>query len=281
MTGPLIDCSELAGMLGDPRLRVADTRWYLGRPEDGLRAHRAGHIPGAIYLDLERHLSATEGPGRHPLPAQEALAETLGNLGISKEHLVVAYDDRGGAVAARLWWLLRRLGHEHVAVLDGGLTAWRAAGFEETTDVVEYPVTTYQVRPGPGAVIDRDVLRSRLGTLTLLDARESERYRGESEPIDPIAGHIPGAVNVPYEENLGSDDRFLPRKKLAARYRALGAGGAGLVVAYCGSGVTACHTLLALEVAGLPLGVLYPGSWSDWATAGYAVATGPEPGEGA
>lgn len=266
---PLVGVAALAARLDDPAWRVADCRWYLGEPERGRRAYDSGHLPGAVYVDLERHLSAPEGPGRHPLPDLADFAAAMGGLGIGTDHTVVAYDDRGGAVAARLWWLLRHAGHEAAYVLDGGLSAWQAAGLPTTTEVPCHPVA--ELRAGPGAMptVDRDELRARLGEVTLVDARAPARYRGDEEPVDPVAGHIPTAVNVPYEGNLGDDQRFLDPAELRARYPEA----AGPVVAYCGSGVTACHDLLAMEVAGLAGGALYPGSWSDWATAGYPAAT--------
>ncbi len=266
---PLVGVAELAARLGDPKWRVADCRWYLGEPDRGRAAYAGGHVPGAVYVDLERHLSASEGPGRHPLPDLGDFAAAMGALGIGSEHRVVSYDDRGGAVAARLWWLLRHAGHPAAYVLDGGLAAWQAAGLPVTAQVPRHPPARFDAGPGAMPTIDRDELQSRLGEVSVVDARAPERYRGDEEPVDPVAGHIPGAVNVPYEGNLGADQRFLGAATLRARYPT-----GGRVVVYCGSGVTACHDLLAMEVAGMGGGVLYPGSWSDWATAGYPVATG-------
>ncbi len=278
-SGPLVAVADLAARLGDDTVRIADCRWYLGEPERGCAAYRAGHIPGAVYVDLERHLSAPSGPGRHPLPDPATLAAAMGELGIGDSHDVVAYDDRGGAVAARLWWLLRHMGHARVRVLDGGLTAWRAAGQPVTSQVAAHPPATLTVRPRPDEIIERSELRAALGDVVLVDARSGERYRGEDEPVDPVAGHIPTAVSAPYEANLDADLRFLPAADLRARYATLGVGGDREVVAYCGSGVTACHDLLAMAVAGFGGARLYPGSWSDWAAVGYPVATGPAPGE--
>ncbi len=267
---PLIGAAELAARLDDPAWRVADCRWYLGEPERGRAAYAAGHLPGAIYVDLERHLSAPRGPGRHPLPDLAEFAAAMGRLGIGSDHTVVAYDDRGGAVAARLWWLLRHAGLEAAYVLDGGLTAWQAEGLPLTADVPRHPPAEFHAGPGAMPTVGRDELRSLLGEATVLDARSPARYRGDEEPVDPVAGHIPGAVNLPYEGNLGAHQRFLDPHELRARYPA---GGAPVVV-YCGSGVTACHDVLAMEVAGLDRAALYPGSWSDWSAAGYPVATG-------
>ncbi len=277
LTGPLIEAGELSRRSGDPRLRIADCRWYLGEPERGRAAYAEAHIPGAVYVDLEEHLSATSGPGRHPLPEPEALAATLGALGIGDEHEVVAYDDRGGAVAARLWWLLRHIGHGATRVLDGGLAAWQAAGLPVTDSLPDHPPAVLTPRRGGGATVDRSALRAVLGDVLLLDARAEERYRGEIEPIDPVAGHIPTARSAPYEDNLGEDHRFRSPADLRARYAALGAGPGADVVVYCGSGVTACHVILALEVAGFAGARLYPGSWSDWSASDLPVAVGTEP----
>jgi thiosulfate/3-mercaptopyruvate sulfurtransferase len=261
--------------MGEPDLRLADVRWYLGEPERSRQAYRQAHIPGAVYVDLESDLSAEEGPGRHPLPAWEVFAARMGELGIGDDSVVVAYDDRGGAVASRLWWMLRAIGHERTYLLDGGLAAWVAAGHALTDELPDHAPAELGVSLRPDLTVDRDELRDRRGEVLTLDARAGERYRGESEPLDPIAGHIPGAVNAPYEDNLASFGRFLPAEQLAEKYRALGVGERETVV-YCGSGVTACHTLLAIEHAGLGPAKLYPGSWSDWSTEGYEVATGPE-----
>ena len=275
MTGPLVSPDWLSWHMGEPDLRLADVRWYLGEPERGRQAYRQAHIPGAVYVDLETDLSAEEGPGRHPLPDWGALAARMGELGIGDDSVVVAYDDRGGAVASRLWWMLRAIGHERTYLLDGGLAAWVAAGHALTDELLGHVPAELTVSLRPDLTVDRDELRGRLESVLTLDARAGERYRGESEPLDPVAGHIPGAVNAPYEDNLASFGRFLPAEQLAAKYRALGVGD-GETVVYCGSGVTACHTLLAIEHAGLGPAKLYPGSWSDWSTEGYEVATGPE-----
>ena len=277
MPGPLISAADLAGRLDDPLLRVADTRWYLGEPARGRAEYAAGHIPGARYVDLEADLSAVAGPGRHPLPDVADFAARLGEMGIGNQHALVAYDDRGGGVASRMWWMLRHLGHEQVAVVDGGLEAWVGEGRMVTTEVPSWPATTFQPRPRSGDVIDRDQVQAGLGGLLLLDARSGERYRGEEEPIDPAAGHIPTARTAPYEENLAADGRFLDPATLRSRFTALGVTAGSSSVSYCGSGVTACHNLLAMEIAGLgDAHRLYPGSWSDWSTAGLEVATGSE-----
>jgi thiosulfate/3-mercaptopyruvate sulfurtransferase len=279
MASPLISVDELAARLDEPRIRVVDCRWYLGRPGAGRAAYAAGHIPGAIHLDLDADLSAPTGPGRHPLPSPDDFAGRLGEAGIGNGHEVVGYDDVGGWVAARLWWMLDNLGFAAVRVLDGGWNAWLAAGLPVSTDARSYAPTSLTLGRAWSGVIDRAELKARLGSLVLLDARGAPRYRGETEPIDPVAGHIPTAVNVPTDTNLGPDGRFLPPAQLAAHFRALGADpGAAEVVTSCGSGTSACHHSLAMRVAGLPDPILYVGSYSDWSRAGEPVATGPEPG---
>jgi thiosulfate/3-mercaptopyruvate sulfurtransferase len=276
LTGPLVSTEWLRRHLDDSFLRLADVRWYLGEPDRGRQAYQEAHIPGAVYVDLETDLSADVGPGRHPLPEWDAFATRMGELGIGDDSVVVAYDDRGGGVAARLWWMLRAIGHQRTHVLDGGLAGWIADGSLVTHQLPDYQPNSLTVDLRPGIAVDRDELLARLGSGLVLDARAGERYRGEVEPLDPVAGHIPGAINAPYEGNLDADGRFLPVEALAARYRDLGVGGETDTVVYCGSGVTACHNLLAMEHAGLGEALLYPGSWSDWSTAGYEVATGSE-----
>jgi thiosulfate/3-mercaptopyruvate sulfurtransferase len=275
---PLIAPETLAARLEDPDLRIVDVRWYLGRPGEGRAAYDRGHLPGAIHLDLDDDLSAPEGPGRHPLPDVAAFARRMGDAGIGSGNAVVACDDAGGWVAARLWWMLERIGHRRVRVLDGGIRAWVEAGGQLTTVVPHWPPVRLEALSGWSATVDRDELRSRLGRVVLLDARAAARYRGEVEPIDPAAGHIPTAISAPFEDNLGPDGRFLPPDVLAARFRALGAASGAEVVTYCGSGTSALHHALAMRIAGMPDPTLYVGSWSDWSTAGYPVATGPEPG---
>jgi thiosulfate/3-mercaptopyruvate sulfurtransferase len=279
---PLIAADDLATRLGDPRLRIVDCRWYLGRPGDGRRAYEAGHLPGAIHLDVDGDLAdpPEAGPGRHPLPDAVAFGRRLSALGIGDEHVVVAYDDLGGWVAARLWWMLDDLGHDAVAVLDGGLDAWTAAGGALTTAVPAWPPARLSVRNHWTGTIDLDGLRRRLGDVVLLDARAPARYRGEIEPIDAYPGHIPTALSAPTDANLGPDGRFLPADRLLARYAALGVDGSdGDVVVSCGSGVSACHDALALRIAGLARPLLYPGSYSDWTRHGLSVAIGESPGD--
>src|SRR5690606_2218495 len=241
-----------------------------------------GHLPGAGFADLEQDLS---GPvikgvtGRHPLPDPARLEERLRAWGVNQDSTLVLYDDGPGAFAARAWWLLAWLGkRDGVYLLDGGFQAWRAAGLPVTAQITEPPRGTFTARPDARLVLDADSLRRRLGdpTLTLLDARAEPRFRGEVEPLDPVAGHIPGARCAPFTDNLGSDGRFLPADQLRQRFeRLLDGRSPEHLVAYCGSGVTACHNLFALSLAGLPLAPLYAGSWSEWITdASRALATG-------
>jgi thiosulfate/3-mercaptopyruvate sulfurtransferase len=272
----LIAADELGRRIkaADPSLRICDVRWYLGKPGAGKAAYGAGHIPGAVFVDLDRDL-AGRGDGRHPLPSPAAFATRLAALGIGSGHDVVAYDDVGGAVAARLWWMLDDLGHRSVAVLDGGLRAWTEAGGELATESVDHPPAALHLAPEWSRVIDRDNLKARLGSVVLLDARAGERYRGDVEPVDPVPGHIPTARSAPAGELLGPDGRFIAPAALREHFATLGCRESE-VVASCGSGVTACHTALAMRVAGLPDPVLYPGSFSDWSRAGEPVATGSE-----
>jgi thiosulfate/3-mercaptopyruvate sulfurtransferase len=262
----------------DPRLRICDVRWYLGEPGAGCAAYEAGHLPGAVFVDLDTDLAAPTGGGRHPLPSPAAFAERLGRLGIGREHSVVCYDDAGGSIAARLWWMLDDLGHPDVAVLDGGVRAWAEAGGELTTEVTDYLPVQLDLSDVWSRVIDRSALKPRLGSVVLLDARAGERYRGELEPVDPLPGHIPTARSLPTGGNLGRDGRFLASSALRDRFASAGCD-ASDVLTSCGSGVTACHNALAMRVAGLPAPSLYAGSYSDWTQAGEPVATGAEPGE--
>ena len=277
---PLISAAELHGRLGAPGLRVVDIRWVLGQPGAGREAYATGHIPGALFLDLDTDLRAPEGPGRHPLPDPAVLRETLEAAGIGSTDEVVAYDDARGTIAARLWWMLDALGHERVRLLDGGLGAWTAAGYGLTADVTP-PLARGHLwlRDSWPQVIDREDLASRLGSVVLLDARAGARYRGEVEPIDPVAGHIPTAVSAPADRYLAADGRMLSPEALIEVFDSVGAAGHGgqgqPVVSSCGSGVTATIAILAARVAGLPDPILYPGSYSDWSRSGLPIATGP------
>ena len=270
----LIDPETLLQRIGAPDLRLADVRWWLTDPTKGRRDFAAGHLPGAVFVDLDSDLTAPSGPGRHPLPSPTEFAIRMEALGIGDDSDVVVYDDAGGTVAARLWWMLDNLGHPRVSLLDGGLAAWTAIHGPLTAEVAAYPVGQPNLRDRWSRTIDSDALRARLGTVGLVDARARERYRGDIEPVDAVPGHIPTAVSLPTAGNLAPDGRFLGRDLLRARFRDLG----GEIVAYCGSGVNACHNLLAIRLAGLPDGLLYPGSYSDWAGTGMPIATGDEPG---
>jgi thiosulfate/3-mercaptopyruvate sulfurtransferase len=267
---PLINATAVRTLLdGDEPPLVLDVRGALG-VGDPVGDHDAAHIPGSRYVDLETELSGPHGPGlgRHPLPAPDAFAATATGWGVGPETAVVAYDDNGGMSAARLWWLLRWIGHEDVRVLDGGLGAWRSAGgaIEAGADPPATPSAAPLVaRAGAMRTVSADEIVAGLDAV-LVDARAAERFRGEIEPVDPVAGHIPGARNVPTAGNLAPDGTFLPPAELRARFEAVGirAGGPP-VVTYCGSGVTAAHALIALEIAGLAAGsAMYPPSWSGW-----------------
>jgi len=268
--GPLITADELRTLLaGAPAPLVLDVRGGLG-VVDPVGDHEDAHIPGSRYVDLDTELSGAHGPGlgRHPLPDPGAFAATATGWGVGPQTLVIAYDDNGGLSAARLWWLLRWIGHDDVQVLDGGLGAWRAAGgaIETGTDPPASPSPVPLVaRPGSMRTVTADDILAGLDAV-LVDARAGERYRGETEPVDPVDGHIPAAVNVPTAGNLAPDGTFLPPAELRARFEAVGVREGGPpVVAYCGSGVTAAHELIALEVAGLAAGsAMYPPSWSGW-----------------
>jgi thiosulfate/3-mercaptopyruvate sulfurtransferase len=267
VNGPLVSVSWLRERLGDPELRVVDCRYRLGDPGAGEELWREGHIPGAAFLDLDRDLAAEPGErGRHPLPEPEAFEAAASRAGIGPETLVVAYDEAAEGGAARLWWLLRHFGHERVVVLDGGLRGWREDGGPLEADREEPAPGAFAARPHQGDTTEFDALAGQL----LLDARAPERYRGEVEPIDSVAGHIPGAVNLPFAE-LAPGGRFLRPEELRARFAAAGAAPGRELVAYCGSGVSACVLLLAAEVAGLEPARLYPGSWSEWSGRGLPV----------
>jgi len=274
---PLVDAAWLARHLADERVRVIDFRWYLrGKSADDEYAR--GHVPGAAFVDLT-DVTAETGPGRHPIPPPERLTAAMRRAGVSAGSHVIAYDDAGGSIAARLWWLLRAHGHAGVSVLDGGLPAWVAAGNPLSTDTVRVAPGDFTAHPrAPWAIGKSDVMAriGRRGAL-LLDSRARERYLGDEEPIDARPGHIPSARSAPFAGNL-RDGRFLPPADLRARFQRLGVTDGGDVVVYCGSGVTACHNLLALELAGLRGALLYEGSWSEWAgDPSLAAARGEEP----
>lgn len=285
----LVDPQALAAALGHADLRIVDARFApatVDDPDFGRRAHAQSHLPGAVYADLNRDLSDLTRPGlgRHPLPREAAFTAALGRWGITPDSQVVVYDAADGSMAAsRLWWLLRLLGHRRVAVLDGGLAAWRAAGLPESSQGSAYPAAgSYPGRFDAAQVADADELarRSAESPGWLIDVRSPERFAGLAEPIDPVAGHVPGAVNRPLPRSL-ADGRFLPAGRLREDLLPfLGTHRPEEVVLMCGSGVTACHTLLAMEAAGLPGARIFAGSWSGWisdpsrpvATAGDAPA---------
>jgi len=268
----LITAEALRSMLGaGAPLVIVDVGFDLADATAGERAHRAAHLPGAPYAHLERDLSAapTGRNGRHPLPERAAFAATVARLGITPATQVVVYDRQQSMFAARLWWMLRWLGHAPVAVLDGGLAAWQAIGGPlESGPVTPQPQPAYPIGSVPSALaptLDAAALQSQLGQLALIDARAPERFRGDVEPLDARAGHIPGACNRFFKDNLGADGRFKPTSVLREEFTALlQSQPAGAVVHQCGSGVTACHNLLAMAVAGLDGAALYPGSWSEW-----------------
>ena len=282
MLTTLVSTAALAGMLGDPALVLCDLRYDLARPDAwGDEQFRAGHIPGARYVHIDRNLSAPKSGtnGRHPLPTPEVAAAQFAQLGISADRQVVVYDQGSGMFAARMWWMLRWLGHEADAVLDGGIATWTAEQRPVTTTVMPYAPADFKIRKVTPHVNTAGIRASiARRTLLLLDARAPERYRGETEPFDPVAGHIPGARNRPASLNLEANGTFKSPAVLHAEFDTLLAGTvADLVVHHCGSGITACHNLLAMEVAGYPATRLYPGSWSEWcADPTRPVATGPD-----
>ena len=302
MTGVLVTAAELAGLTtgglttgglttGGRPVTLLDVRWRLGGPA-GRELYAAGHIPGAVFVDLDRDLAAPAGRGgRHPMPAAAAFQAAMRRAGVRDGQPVVVYDDADSTAAARAWWLLRYFGHDQVRVLDGGFRAWMAAGGPVETGTAETGTAEtdnaetgtagpdaggdFHARPGHLGLLDADAAAALARDGLLLDARSAERYRGEAEHVDPVAGHIPGAVSAPTAANVNPDGTFRPAADLTERFGSLGAAGGRPVAAYCGSGVTAAHEVLALTLAGIPAG-LYVGSWSDWITdPARPVATGP------
>lgn len=265
----IVSTQILAEHLNDPTWVVFDCRFSLADTTAGERAYQDGHVPGARYAHLDRDLSSPITPesGRHPLPDPQALARKLGAWGVDDATQVVVYDDAGGAMAGRLWWLLRWLGHGRVALLDGGITQWVREERPVTAEVPAPAPRAFTARMANDAWLDVGQVRAGLEahTLRLVDARGEARFRGEEEPIDPVAGHVPGAVCRPFQRNLGADGRFLPPEELRRQFmELLGNVPPEAVVHMCGSGVTACQNLLAMELAGLGGARLYPGSWSEW-----------------
>lgn len=278
----LVSSAWLAEHLHDPNIRIVDVRWYLfEKDKSGTSEYMRGHIPGAVYMDIDKDLASPpgEGPGRHPLPKPESFAEVAGRAGIGPQTHVVTYDDKGGATAARLWWLLRFFGHDNVSLLDGGINSWIAEGRPLESKVPSYAPTTFQVKPRYEMVVNAetvDLLRND-ATALVLDVRAAERYEGKTEPIDPRAGHVPGAKSAPYIGNLREDMSLRAPEELKKRYAELGADKANKIVCYCGSGVNACQTIFALQLAGFD-SVLYEGSWSDWSSQRERpLATGSDP----
>ena len=267
----LIGTAALAAHLDDPSFAIVDCRFKLDDLTWGQREYAARHVPGAVFADLERDLSGakTGRNGRHPLPDPTVLARTFGTLGIDRTIQVVAYDQDAGMYASRLWWMLRWLGHEAAAVLDGGFAKWTAENRPTVSGRDTRPPRTFEGSPRPNMVVDADFVAT-IGSANdwrLVDARAPERFRGETETIDKKAGHIPGAVNHFYKLNVADDNTFLTASAIGERLRAsIGSVPSDHVVCYCGSGVTACHDLLALEHAGLKGAKLYPGSWSEWSS---------------
>jgi thiosulfate/3-mercaptopyruvate sulfurtransferase len=270
--GPIVSAEWLRDHLNDPDLRLIDFRWYLLGGK-GREAYERGHIPGAVFVDLEA-VTGSEGGGRHPLPTGAQFQVEMRKAGVSTDSKVVVYDDAGGSIASRLWFLLRWFGHESQGVLDGGIGAW---GEPLATDAPTVARGTFRSRdPDPSRILDFEAVRKLTG-VPLIDARAGERYRGEKEPIDPKAGHIPGALSAPWAENLGPDGRFKSPEELRKRFEQLGVDVENGAVAYCGSGVNATHDLLAMELAGIRNGRLYAGSWSDWSARDAPIVTGKDP----
>ncbi len=277
---PTISVAALAAALDGPDPPVLlDVRWTLGGPP-GRADYTQGHIPTAHFVDLDTELADPpgHGRGRHPLPDTATFETAMRRAGVNDASGVVVYDAGGGLSAARAWWLLRYHGHGDVRLLDGGVAAWIAAGHSLTTDDPPQTTGDFTARPGAMPILDAAAAAHLARDGVLLDARAAERYRGEVEPVDPVAGHVPGARSAPTTANLAADGTFLPPGTLRARFAELGARDGATVGAYCGSGVTAAHEVLALALAGIPA-ALYPGSWSEWVSdPARPVATGPEPG---
>jgi thiosulfate/3-mercaptopyruvate sulfurtransferase len=280
MTDVLTTASELAGLIAAGRpVTLLDVRWRLGGPP-GRELYAAGHIPGAVFVDLDSDLAAPPGRGgRHPMPPAAGFEAAMRRAGVRDGQPAVVYDDADSTAAARAWWLLRYFGHQQVRVLDGGFRAWTAADgpVETGAGASAAGAGDFRARPGHLGLLDAGAAAALARDGLLLDARSAERYRGEAEHVDPVAGHIPGAVSAPTAANVNPDGTFRPPADLAERFASLGAAGDRPVAAYCGSGVTAAHEVLALTLAGIPAG-LYVGSWSDWITdPARPVATGPTP----
>lgn len=264
----LIDAAALARLVGRPDVLIVDCRFDIADPQRGAREYALAHVPGAVYADLDRDLSDLwkVDLGRHPLPDAEAFSDALGRWGWTPQTQVVAYDAANGALAAtRLWWMLRLIGHRNVAVLDGGLPAWNTVAWPLSAETVQRHATVVRARFDPAEIVYTDTLQQILQSVLLLDARAAPRYRGDIEPIDPVAGHVPGARNRPFSDNLAADGRFKSPAALREEFsRVIAPNDPRDVVHMCGSGVTACHNLLAMEHAGLHGSRIYAPSWSGW-----------------
>lgn len=267
MMHPLIDVETLATKL--KTVRLYDIRWSLTDPDHGIKTYSTGHIPGAYFVDLDKDLSGPPGSGRHPLPDVDVWSSTLGRLGVTPIDHVVAYDDAGGTIASRLWWMLRSIGHANVQVLDGGYQGWRDTGLQIEQGVNKPAAAIYPTPSGFSGVVERGALEGRL----IVDARSFERYSGRHEPVDPKAGHIPGAISRPAEGNLSPTGTFLEAQNLAKRFADLG----DSPVMSCGSGVTTCHNALAMVVAGMKIPDIYIGSFSEWSRLDLPVVSGDDP----
>ncbi|MDJ0736730.1 MAG: sulfurtransferase [Nostocaceae cyanobacterium] len=266
-TPKVVNCDWLQQHLEDPQVVIVDCRFSLAQPQLGQQQYQASHIPGAYYLNLNQDLSSPvqKHGGRHPLPNADEFAQKLSAMGVNwGQTLVVAYDDSRFAFAARLWWLLRYLGHEQVAVLNGGFTAWLEAGYGVTDEISTPRMATFIPQVRDRMVVDIETVKSRkdMSGVVLVDSRDSDRYQGITEPIDPVAGHIPGAINYPWKEVTDSRGFLISSKEQQSRWSKLA--GNNEIMVYCGSGVTACVNLLSLELAGIQGAKLYAGSWSDW-----------------
>jgi len=280
---PLVGLAELRDAVSvGAGVAVLDVRWSLVGPP-GREAYKQGHLPGAVFVDLDAELAAPPGrTGRHPLPDPADFTAAMRRAGVDRDRPIVVYDQRDATSAARAWWLLRHFGHDNVRVLDGGYDGWVAAGLPVESGPGRPPEPgDFACTPGRATVLSADEASALARSGVLLDARAVERYRGEVEPVDLVAGHVPGAVSAPTAANVGADGRLLPAGVLRERFARLGVEPGVDVGSYCGSGVTAAHQLLALEVAGIP-GALWPGSWSEWVAepgrTDRPVATGPDPG---
>jgi thiosulfate/3-mercaptopyruvate sulfurtransferase len=278
----LISALEMSAHVADPNWVIVDCRHDLVNLSAGREAYAAAHLPNAVFADMETELSGAKRAGdgafrgRHPLPSRDAFLETLRGWGVNDDTQVVAYDAHGGMFAARLWWMLRWVGHEAVAVLDGGMAAWQAQGLPLTAEVPAKARGTISARSPLVSTVSADEVLANIagGERTVVDARAADRFRGENETIDPVGGHIPGAKNRFFKDNLQADGRFKDAQQLKADFGGI-VGDPARAIMQCGSGVTACHNLLALEVAGMPGAALYPGSWSEWcADPKRPVATG-------